>query len=286
MSIDNFIPEVWASGIQRNLHKVLRFAQPTVCNRNYEGEIKEKGDTVRITSIGGITISDYAKNTDLAAPQAIEDSQTTLTISQAKYFNFSISDVDKVQGNPRVMDEALYEAAYAEGNVMDGYVAGLHPDAGSASGSTASPKTLSVATDAYPLLVSLKVNLDQLNVPDEARWCVVPSWFQAVMLLDDRFIRQFEARVALGALLNGQIGYAAGFNIMVSNNCVNTGLNGDYKILAGHPSAITFAEQVNKTEAYRPHLRFDDAVKGLTLYGAKVTRPDALTVLTVTRALA
>jgi hypothetical protein len=47
-------------------------------------------------------------------------------------------------------------------------------------------------------------------------------------------------------------------------------------ILAGHPIAITMAEGINKTEGYRPPLRFADAVKGLVLYGAKTVRPYAL----------
>lgn len=46
--------------------------------------------------------------------------------------------------------------------------------------------------------------------------------------------------------------------------------------LAGHPIAWTMAEGINKTEAYRPPLRFADAVKGLVLYGTKVVRPYGL----------
>jgi len=49
-------------------------------------------------------------------------------------------------------------------------------------------------------------------------------------------------------------------------------------IIAGHSMALTFAEQINKTEAYRPESSFSDAIKGLHLYGAKVVRPEALAV--------
>jgi len=42
--------------------------------------------------------------------------------------------------------------------------------------------------------------------------------------------------------------------------------------------ALTCADGLKKTEAYRPPYRFADAVKGLCLYGAKTVRPQALAV--------
>jgi hypothetical protein len=50
-------------------------------------------------------------------------------------------------------------------------------------------------------------------------------------------------------------------------------------VLAGHGIATTYAEQINKVEAYRPQDSFSDAIKGLHLYGAKVVRPEALAVM-------
>ena len=40
--------------------------------------------------------------------------------------------------------------------------------------------------------------------------------------------------------------------------------------------AVAFAEQLSEIEAYRPEMRFSDAVKGLHLYGAKVIYPTEL----------
>lgn len=287
MAVENFIAEVWASTLLRNLHLAQVFAQPTVCNRNYEGEIKERGDTVRINAIGGVTVADYTKNTDIAAPQAIADSQTTLVIERAKYFNFAVDDVDQAQQSPKVMDEAMYEAAYALSNVQDQYIAGLYTDVASGNmiGSDASPKTIAAVTDIYDNLVALKVKLDEANVPKDQRWAIVPPWFEAYMLKDTRFLLAFNFPVADTALRNGIVARAAGFDILISNNITYSGTfaTGNYRIIVGHPMGITFAEQINKVEAYRPPLRFADAVKGLNLYGAKVVRPQALALLTITR---
>lgn len=55
---------------------------------------------------------------------------------------------------------------------------------------------------------------------------------------------------------------------------------GQYAI-AGSQIATSYAEQINKVEAFRPQKRFADALKGLHLYGARVVRPEALVVASV-----
>ena len=67
-------------------------------NSDYEGQIQRMGDTVKINAIGDITITSYTKDTDLSAPQSLTDAQTMLTISQAKYYNFEVDDVDHGTG--------------------------------------------------------------------------------------------------------------------------------------------------------------------------------------------
>ena len=78
------------------------------------------------------------------------------------------------------------------------------------------------------------------------------------------------------ALLNGQVGRVAGFTVFMSNN-VKTGTGTDnghtpyFEITAQVETATTYAEQIIKTEGYRMESRFADGVKGLHVYGAKVT---------------
>lgn len=54
MAYTNFIPELWAEKIQRENEKMLVLAK--LCNRQWEGELKKKGDTVHILGIGAPTI--------------------------------------------------------------------------------------------------------------------------------------------------------------------------------------------------------------------------------------
>lgn len=283
MSLNNFIPQVWSARLLENLNKNHVFVG--LCNRNYEGEIKGYGDQVKINSIGRVTIGDYEKNTDINAPETLTDAQRILLINQGKYFNFQIDDVDKAQQQPKVMDEAMREASYALADVSDQYIASFYTEAAAANciGSDATPTSFTNATDAYNTLVKVGVKLDEANVTKAGRWIVVPAWYHALLLLDNRFV-QAGTTTADNVLRNGEVGRAAGFTIYVSNNVAATGESKDtFKIMAGYEQTISFAEQIVDVEAYRPEKRFSDAVKGLHVYGAKVVRPETLAVLTVER---
>ena len=83
-------------------------------------------------------------------------------------------------------------------------------------------------------------------------------------------------------LENAIVGQAAGFNVFVSNNVVNTS-GAKYKILFGHAAAWTMAMQIEKIEAFRMEKRFADAVKGLNVYGAKVVRSGILGCMTASK---
>lgn len=287
MALNSFIPAVWSARLLANLDKVLRYAQPGVVNRDYEGDIKDLGDTVKINSIGRVTVGTYTKNTDVAPPETLSDGQTSLTITQSKYFNFQVDDVDAVQQKPKVMDDAMREAAYALSNTIDQYVAGQYVDAASANliGDDTTPKVAGIGGSdavAYNLIVDAKTRLDDSNVPDDGnRWMIIPPWIEGLLLKDERFVK-FGTPAQNERLLNGQIRRVAGFGILTSNNVSNT-TGAKYKVMFGHPMALSLALQINKVEAYRPEKRFADAMKGLALYGAKVVRPDALGVLTASK---
>lgn len=275
-SVATFIPEFWARALLSSLKKAHVFAAPGVVNRNYEGEISEAGDTVRINSVGRPTISTYTPNSTTITPEKLTTAQRSLVIDQAKYFAFEIDDVDRRQVQGDVMAEGMDEAAYALSDVADLYVESIIRSGVQAANALG---TISLATstpeDVYDdLLIPLKVVLDEADVPMEGRYCIIPPWVHGRLLRDDRFVHADKSGNA-GTLRNGVAGDAAGFSIRVSNNSVNT-TGDDWSVAAGHPMGVSYAEQINKTEAYRPESSFADAVKGLHLYGAKVVRPNCI----------
>ena len=55
------------------LQKSLVYGQTGVVNRDYEGELRARGDTVKINGIGPVTIGSYTKDTDIDAPETLQD---------------------------------------------------------------------------------------------------------------------------------------------------------------------------------------------------------------------
>jgi hypothetical protein len=312
MSLANFIPQLWADTLLAALRQDLVFGQ--LVNRDYEGAIAKMGDTVRINGIGDITISSYTKDTDLAAAQVLTDAQTVLTISQAKYFHFEIDDVDAAQQQPKVMTEAMSYAAYKLALTIDQYIAGFYTEASANNlvGSSGSPVTVTVPTQTnvgggttvYDELVTLGQFLTQSLVPRQNRWCVIPPWCKTHLAQDIRFtsfntpvarqsIQQYGFDPAgsdssgspftAGGTSDAYLGMIENMRVYESVSAPHiggtSGLSGSQDaVIAGHPMCWTYADGTVKTEAYRPPLRFADAVKGLHLYGLKVTRPYAMAV--------
>lgn len=283
MSLATFTPEVWTQELLSALEKSTVIAAPGVVNRDYEGDIAQAGDTVHINSIGDPSIATYTPGSTSITPETLTSAQQSLVVDQAKYFAFLVDDIDKRQNKGNVMSEAMRRAAYKLRDAADIYVEALLR-AGVATANALGTIAVATAspTAAYDsVLIPLKVALDEANVPTEGRYALIPPWVHGRLLRDDRFIRA-DASGKPAASANGMVGEAAGFSLRVSNNLpLITG--DDYSVIAGVPDACSYAEQINQTEAYRPESSFSDAVKGLHVYGAKVTRPDCIATATVSK---
>lgn len=275
MAVTTFIPELWSARLLYALEKA--HVATNLVNRNYEGLIANQGDTVHINSIGAITVSDYTKNTDISDPAALTTTDQTLVIDQAKYFNFQVDDVDKAQAAGELVDTAMGRAAYALADAADAYLLKLIA-AGAATGNVvgaASGPIALTAANVYENIVKVRTKLDKANVPNTGRTIVVPPEVYALLLMDDRFAKN-TATAGQDALINGLVGRVAGFDVYMSNNVAtgtgtDTGKTAYFEVTAQVQAATTYAEQIIKTEAYRLEKRFADGVKGLHVYGAKVT---------------
>jgi autotransporter adhesin len=278
MAITESQVTIWASQLQIALRKDLVFAGPQAVNRNYEGDIQQKGDSVRIISISDPTIAAYTEGSTTITPEDLTDAERTLNIDQANYFAFQLGDISKAQSanGGALMSEAANRAAYGLADVADQYVAGLYTGADSANkiGTTA----ITSSDLAVQYLVQLKVVLDNANVPKQGRYCIIPPWYHGLLLRTSVF-NSLANSGTTEALDNGLIGRAFGFDMFESNNVINV-TGDDYLVSAGYTGAITFAQQINKVEAYRPQDSFSDALKGLNLFGAKLARPTGIATLT------
>lgn len=276
MAITTFIPELWSARLLYALDNAHIAAN--LVNRDYEGLIRQQGDTVHINTIGPVTVDDYTRNTDIDDPEVLTTAEQTLVIDQAKYFNFQVDDVDAAQSAGDLMDAAMARAAYALNDASDAYLLSViasGADSGNVIGSSAAVSL--TASNVYENIVALRTKLDKANVPTSGRFVVVPPEVYALLLLDDRFVKASDAGTANATLLNGEVGRVAGFTVYMSNNTPYA--TETWSIPAGVAAATTYAEQIVSTEAYRLEKRFADAVKGLHVYGAKVTDGKQLAVL-------
>ena len=276
MSLSNFIPTIWAAEILKTFERSHVFA--SLCNRDYEGEITGAGDTVKISSIGDITISTYTKNSTSITPEELQTAQTVLLIDQAKYFAFKVDNVDKAQANVNVMTRAMQKAAYGLSDTADAAIALMYAYAAH----TVTDATCDSAL-IFNTLATARQYLDEENVPKEGRWIVLPPWVITKLILGK--LLNTEGTVnAEGELTNGRVGRMMGFDVYESNNLYQTGTAPDYTThaMAGQRDAISYAEQIVSVEAYKPESSFSDAVKGLHVYGFKVIQPKALVALTLT----
>ncbi len=282
MSVTNFIPTIWSARLLAHLDKKHVYA--ALVNRDYEGEIRNYGDTVKINQIGDITVKDYERGKDIDDPEDLNGDQTILTIDQAKYFNFSIDDVDKAQVNPKLMDAAMQRSAYKMNDVTDLFLSNMMYLAAQNNSANLGSDTSAVVptkSDAYDYLVDLGTDLTEKDVPTEGRWVVIPAWYHGLLLKDNRFVGNgTDYNKAL--IEGGEVGVAAGFKVWLSNNVPNTS-GAKYKIIAGTNAGASYAEQILETKAYSPEKRFADAVKGLHVYGGKVVQPKCLSVLTASK---
>ena len=271
MAIENFISTVWSESMLRALDQA--YVAVANCNREYEGDILEKGSRVKICGLNPVKIGNYVKNTDLDAPEALSDTCKELVIDQAKYFNFQIDDIDQAQASPRLMELAVKNAADSLAAVAERYVYSLNFRA---------EHTVNIEEPSVDNIIGALINARTLllkeNVNDASDIVIEVSPEVAGLIL--------KAKVNLAtdntdSLEKGCIGSIGGCKIFVSSNIpVCTIDDMPYsQCIARTKRAIAFAEQLSEVEAYRPELRFADAMKGLHLYGAKVVYPNEMVLI-------
>lgn len=263
MAISNFIPTIWSENLYTELKK--KYIGVSNCNREYEGEIRQKGDRVNICGVGTVNVFDYTKNTDMSNPQILSDTKRTLLINQAKGFNFQIDDIDRAQATPKLMNAAIKVAADALANAADNYIYSLYNDISEFNILTNSNTT---SENIISEIIRARTRLYVNNVTDAGDIVIEVSPEIAELILNAKIDLSTDNSSSLEAGFLGKVG---GCRVYVSNNIQKETDEITYhKCFIRTKRAIAFAEQLSEICAYRPEKRFADAVKGLHLYGGKI----------------
>ena len=273
MSYQNFIPTLWAEEIMKERDDVIVAAK--LCNRDYEGMIKNKGDKVKINGVGRPTIHDYDDVTGLHDAERLPDQSTLLEITEQKAFHFYVGNIDRRQAQGDLMSAEKTEAAAALAEVEDSFIYEL---AAKDAGITEAVAELT-ATNVMSTIAKTLTKLWTNKVPrNEKIYLEVSPSFVEKLMLANVLVNTDNSKIITG----GAVGTLKVFNIEVymSTNLKHDTTNGDYCV-ARTRKAITFADQITEVRAYEPDRHFGEAVKGLQVYGAKVIRPKECAIIKV-----
>ena len=248
----SFIPQIWSGKLNVKFYATTVFGE--IANTNYEGDIKNLGDTVIINNIPDVTINDYTIGSNLTyqvpAPNKIQ-----LDISKAKYFGVNISDVIAYQSQPKLMDMFTSDAAKQMAIAIDTDIlkqsvdtvygwsksdspsaTGSGINAGTLSGRKSASFNLGGAGGTYnastnpfggaPLSLStanvlntitaMASVLDEQNVPDTNRFLVISPQVRN-LLMNSNFQQAYLTGDSQSILRNGKIGTIDRFTVYVSN---------------------------------------------------------------------
>ncbi len=280
MPLSDIIPIIWSSRFLANLDKALIYGN--AANRDYQPDATY-GSAINVHRFGDVTVGDYLKNTDIASPETLSVDRYVISLDQQKYFNFFIDSIDEIQSQPNLLDKAMQRAAYAVADVADQHVASLHAEAGNVLGTPAAP-VVPIVTDIYAYLTDMAKMLDESNVPVTDRFLIMDP--AGIKLLKDSgemlsdtpagdTVRAYGVFNAPGSLPMGYKGHVAGFDLFMSNNTPTDDASTSVW-QAGHPDGISYVDSFSKLSGYQPESLFGEAMKGLYVFGAKVTSPASL----------
>lgn len=307
LQASGFIPEIWSGKLVEKFYASTVLA--AISNTDYEGEIKNQGDRVKIRTKPTVTIRDY-KADGLLGLDRPQGGTVELYIGNGKYFSLALDDVMEIQSDLNVLSMWSDDAAQQLKIVVDQDVLGgivnqmAAANQGTAAGVITASLNLGVKgtpvtvvgrnagsgqVELIDLLLRGGQALDEQNIPEVGRWAVMPAWA-------GRMIKQSELRQAylsgdsVTMLRNGRLGMIDRFTIYISNLLPNNTsdstnfASGEWPIYMGHAHGLTFASQISKVETLRSELTFSQILRGLQVYGYQIVDGKALVQAQVTPA--
>jgi hypothetical protein len=291
LDANGFIPEIWSGKLIEKFYDSTVLA--AISNTDYEGEIANQGDKVKIRTKPTITINDYRADGSLALERPV-GTLVELDIDQGKYFNTILDDVMEVQSDLNNLSMWSDDAAEQMKIVIDTAVLlGILDDAKATEnrgtgagrisadvnlGVTSTPLTVvgrspgSGEVEILDVLLRLGQVLDEQNIPETGRWVILPAW--ACTQIKQSELRQaYLSGDGVSMLRNGRLGMIDRFTLYCSNLLPTGTADGlaasEFAVYAGHSHGLTFASQMTKMETLRSEQTFGTILRGLQIYGYK-----------------
>ena len=265
MAITNYRPTIWHAGLLDNFHQST-FVIPTL-NHDYEGDIVNGGEIVKVTGFTQPTIGTYAGT---ITRQALTDSTQSVAIDQKKYFAFLVDDVDRVQ-SAGSFDQVLTDAGQGLADVAEDYVLTAMLANGTSAGTTA--VTTNALADAA--VKSIRTALVKAKVPSRDRYLVVNPEAAAYLMDASGSLFKANENGSDSVIRNGLIGTYRGFTVIESASAALAN-SAKPTFIGYHGRSVAFINQIIKTRAQTALDAFGDQIDGLNVYGGKVLRATAV----------
>ena len=278
MAFEHFIPTIWSEGINRELAPRCVFVED--CNRQYEGEAKEKGDTVRILGVGKPTIREMARRNasgNIEDPEELEDSSVSLVMDQIRYYNYMVGDIDAYQAKGNIMEALNAETSEGLACSMDKYIAKFAVDTSIKKMHATAQKVVKSDAPGEGERYVLDILDDAIQIMQERN-----IMSDLVLTASPRFIKLLRQAYIIRdtdnslMLKNGKVGTYGNVTLKISNNVERTEDGTVDNIMLRTKRAIAFAHPFTKVKAYEPEKKFADAIKGFILFGGKIVRPNEI----------
>ena len=229
----NFIPEIWSGKLIENFYDATVLS--AISNTDYEGEIRNMGDTVNIRTTPEITIQTYVKGQTLSVENP-DKAKLQLIIDKGEYFACVEDDVDQVQTDMNLMDMWSKDASERMKIKIDQRVlTDLLPDvsannkgqtAGAISGNidlgvAGTPEALTTS-NVIGKIVDMGTVLDEANCPEGNRFLVIPAKMAGLIKQSDLKDASITGDGST-PLRNGRLGMIDRFTVYVSHNLKKTG---------------------------------------------------------------
>lgn len=278
MSVRDAIPVIFAATLLQELKNKLVFGK--IAFKKHSGEIKQKGDRIKLKGYGGVTIHDYNPGDptwDAAHPNGItyetpEAADIFLDVDHAKDYGIKLHDITELQSDPAAREHYAKEAAYGLDEEVDKYIASLYTQ--SALGTAVLSHTGMTTALITSYISELWTRLKDVNV--DKKFIVIPPWVSVKLKLAGIL----SAEDLKAELENGFIGRVLQFDMYMSNNCPElTPVTAGHRrniIIAGSYQSIAFVDQMTETESLRSQGYFADLIRGLHVWGARVVKPKEL----------
>jgi hypothetical protein len=284
-----FIPVLWSSKLLEKFYAATVLG--AIANTDYEGEIKNHGDTVKIRTRPTIVIEDYEVNMDLNIQRPSSD-LVELNIDKGKYFNLALDDVMEVQSDLDQMSIWAEDASEQFKIAIDSQVlqhlatsTDIHADnRGLTAGAITGDINLGVTgasrvvtkDEVIDFIIDCGQALDEQNIPETGRWMVIPAWLASNIKRSDLKDASISGD-GVSISRNGRLGMIDRFTLYLSNQLPVMGQYTDeWPVFFGTNAALTFAAQFTKMETLRSERSFSNLLRGLQIYGFKVANGVAM----------